>query len=132
MRPSWISFSSDELGDLAADVVEAGDDDDARRVVDDHVDAGGLLEGADVPPLAADDPALHVVGGDVDRADGGLGGVRRGVALDGGGEDLAGLLLAGLAERLLVLEDQPPTSCREVVLDPAQQERRGPRRGRAG
>ena len=81
-----------ELGDLAADVVEARDDDDARRVVDDHVDAGGLLEGADVPALAADDPALHVVGGDVDGADGGLGGVAGGVALDGGGEDLAGLL----------------------------------------
>ena len=31
------------------------------RVVDDQVDAGGLLEGADVAALAADDPALHLV-----------------------------------------------------------------------
>ena len=80
-----------EPGGLAADVVEGADDDDAGRVVDDHIDAGGLLEGADVAALAADDPALHVVAGDVDRADGGVGGVLGGVALDGGGEDLAGL-----------------------------------------
>ena len=47
-----------DLGDLAANAVETGDDHHPRRVVDDHVDAGGLLEGADVAPLAADDPAL--------------------------------------------------------------------------
>ncbi len=64
-----------DLGDLAADAVEPGDDDHAGRVVDDHVHAGRLLEGADVPPLAADDPALHLVVGNVDRADGDLGGV---------------------------------------------------------
>ena len=88
-----------EPGGLAADVVERADDDHAGRVVDDHVDAGGLLEGADVPPFAADDPALHVVARDVDRADGGVGGVLGGVALDGGGEDLAGLLLGLLLQR---------------------------------
>ena len=73
-------------------------------------------------PFAADDPALHVVGGDVDGADGGLGGVRRGVALDGGGEDLAGLLLAGLAERLLVLEDQAADLVPELVLEPSEEQ----------
>ena len=45
-----------------------------------------------------------------------------GVALDGGGEDLAGLLLAGLAERLLVLEDQAADLVPEVVLEPAEQQ----------
>ena len=95
------------------------------RVVDDDVDPGGLLEGADVPPFAADDPALHVVGGDVDGADGGLGGVRRGVALDGRGEDLAGLLLAGLAERLLVLEDQAADLVPEFVLEPSEEDGAG-------
>ena len=50
-------------GDLAADRVEARDDDGLGRVVDDQVDAGRLLEGADVAALAADDPALHLVAG---------------------------------------------------------------------
>ena len=44
MRPSATSSLERDLGDLAADRVEAADDDDARRVVDDHVDAGRLLE----------------------------------------------------------------------------------------
>src|SRR3954447_14235703 len=48
-------------GDLAADAVEAGQDHRVRRVVDDEVDAGEVLEGADVAALAADDAALHVV-----------------------------------------------------------------------
>ena len=97
IRPSWISFSSATLAISRRMLSKPVTMTMPGRVVDDHVDAGGLLEGADVPALAADDPALHVVGRDVDGADGRLGGVRRGVALDGRGEDLAGLLLAGLA-----------------------------------
>ncbi len=89
-------------GGFAADVVEGADDDDAGRVVDDDVHAGRLLEGADVAPFAADDAALHVVAGDVHRADGGVGGVFGGVALDGGGEDFAGFLLASGLEPFLV------------------------------
>ena len=54
-------------GDLAADRVEAADDHRLGRVVDDQVDAGGLLEGADVAALAADDAALHLVVGEMDR-----------------------------------------------------------------
>ena len=50
-----------QAGDLAADRVEAADDDRLGRVVDDQVDARGLLEGADVAALAADDAALHLV-----------------------------------------------------------------------
>ena len=87
MRPSAISRSIDCARDLAAERVEARQDDGARRVVDDQVDAGGLLEGADVPPLAADDAALHVVAGQVDDRDGGLDGVLGGAALDGLGDD---------------------------------------------
>jgi len=51
------------LGDLAAHGVEAADGDGFRRVVDDDIDAGRLLKGADVAPVAADDPALHLIGG---------------------------------------------------------------------
>ena len=82
MRPSAISLFERQPGDLAADRVEAADDHHARRVVDDHVDAGGLFEGADVAPFAADDPALHFVVGNIDRAGGGFGRVGGGVALD--------------------------------------------------
>ena len=77
-------------GRLAADVVEGADDDHAGRVVHDHVHAGALLEGADVAAFAADDAALHVVAGDVHGADGGVGGVLGGVAVDGGGQDARG------------------------------------------
>ena len=48
-------------GDLAADRVEAREDDRLGGVVDDEVHAGRLLEGADVAALAADDAALHLV-----------------------------------------------------------------------
>ena len=75
--------------DLAPHAVEAGEDDRVRRVVDDEVDAGQVLERADVAALAADDPALHVVGGELDDADRGLGGVAGGQPLHDDGEDVA-------------------------------------------
>ena len=54
--------------DLAAEPVERREHDRVRRVVDDEVDAGEVLERADVAALAADDPALHVVGRQLDDA----------------------------------------------------------------
>ncbi len=66
---------------FAADGVEGADDHDARRVVDDHIHARGLLERADVPAFAADDPAFHFVVGDVHGAGRGFRGVGGGVAL---------------------------------------------------
>ena len=56
-------------GDLTADWVEAGQQNRLGRVVDDQVDAGDLLERADVAALATDDPALHLVGGQVQNRD---------------------------------------------------------------
>ena len=84
-------------GDLAADRVEAREDDRLRRVVDDQVDPGGLLERADVAALAADDPALHLVVRQVDDGHGVLRGVVRGDALHRGQDDVAGLLRGLLA-----------------------------------
>ena len=75
--------------DLAADAVERGEHDRLRRVVDDEVDAGEVLERADVAALAADDPALHVVGGELDERDRRLGGVARGDALERVGDEVA-------------------------------------------
>ena len=63
--------------DLAAERIEAREDDRAGRVVDDQLDAGRLLERADVAPLAADDPPLHVVAREIDDRDGGLDRVSR-------------------------------------------------------
>ncbi len=80
-----------EARDLAADAVEGREHDGVRRVVDDQVDAGGVLEGADVAALAADDAALHVLGGDRHDRDGRFGDGLGGDALHRGGEDLAGL-----------------------------------------
>ena len=85
------------LGDLAAVGIEAGQDDRARRVVDDQVDAGGELERADVASLAADDAALQVVARQIDDRDGGLDGVLGGAALDGFGDVLLGAVDGRLA-----------------------------------
>ena len=83
--------------DLPADGVEAGNRHGLRRIVDDEVDAGGLLEGADVAALAPDQPAFHLVVGQRHSGDGGLGDDLRGAALDGRGQyllrPLAGLIL---------------------------------------
>jgi hypothetical protein len=77
-------------GDLAADRVEAREDDRPGRVVHDQLDAGGGLERPDVAPLAADDPPLQVVARQVHDRDGRLDRVLGGAALDGVGDDLLG------------------------------------------
>ena len=58
--------------DLSPDAVEGREDDGVRRVVDDEVDAGEVLERPDVAAFPADDAALHVVGGQLDERDGRL------------------------------------------------------------
>ncbi len=78
-----------------------------RRVVDDEVDAGEMLERADVPPLTADDPALHVVGCELDDGDGRLGGVARGDALQRVGDEGPGAAARVRACLLLELADGP-------------------------
>ena len=83
--------------DLAADRVEAGEQHGFRGVVDDDVDAGDGLVGADVAALAADDPALHVVARQVQHGDDGLGGLLARDPLDGQGDDPAGAVLALVA-----------------------------------
>ena len=87
--------------DLAPDAVERREHDRLGRVVDDEVDAGEVLERADVATLAADDPALHVVGGELDERHGRLGGVARGDPLECVGDEVPGAPL-GLGLRLLL------------------------------
>src|ERR1019366_6638294 len=86
-----------DLGDLPTHRVESGEDHRLGGLVNDDVDAGRRLEGSDVPPLAADDPSLQVVGGEMEDRDRGLTRLLGGVALHGGDEDLATALLRLLA-----------------------------------
>src|SRR5205085_9383850 len=110
-----------DAGDLAADGIEAGEDDRFGRVVDDEVDAGGQLQRADVAPFAADDAALHVLARQVDHRYGVLRDVVRGHALDGHAEDLAGALLSELVGfGLDALDDARGVELR-FVLDAADQ-----------
>ena len=113
MRPSSISFVERQPRDLAADAVERREHDRLRRVVDDEVDAGEVLERADVATLAADDPALHVVGRELDEGDRRLGGVARGDPLERVGDEVAGAPLR-LGPRLLL---HLPHAARELVAD---------------
>jgi hypothetical protein len=126
-------------GDLPAHAVEGAEDDGVGRVVDDEVDAGEVLEGADVAALAADDAALHVVARELDDGDGRLGGVARRETLHRHGEDradaalgvalgllldgaqdldrlVAGLVLDLLEERLLGLARADPRDALEGAL----------------
>ena len=82
-----------DAGDLAAHRIEGGDDHGLGGVVDDEIHARGGLQRADVAALAADDAALHVVVGQRNHGHGGLGHVIRRALLDGGGDDVAGLLV---------------------------------------
>src|SRR6267378_1168114 len=74
IRAGWMR----QPRDLAAVRIVGGDQNGLGRVVHDEVDPGVLLERADVATLAADDAALHVVGGQVDHRHRGLHRVVRG------------------------------------------------------
>ncbi len=107
MRPSWTSFSSVSRGGLAANGVEARQDDGLGRVVDDQVHPGDGLERADVPALAADDPALHVLARQREDGHGRLARLLGRDPLDRDRDDLASAFLALLARPLLDLAHGP-------------------------
>ena len=110
-------------GHLAAHGVEGGDHDRLRRVVDDQVDAGGLLERADVPPLAADDPPLHVVRRQRHGGDEPLRDVIRRAPLDGGGEDFAGAAIGIFLDFRLDLARAAVRGVSHLLLNGGEQER---------
>ena len=110
-----------QLRGLAADAVEGREHDRLRRVVDDEVDAGQVLERADVAALPADDPALHVVGGKLDERHGRLGGVRRGDALQRVGDEVPGAPLRLGARLLLHLAHLPGELVADQVLGALEQ-----------
>ena len=113
---------ADQLGQrharhLAAHGVEAGEDDRLRRVVDDQVDPGGLLEGADVAPFAADDATLHLLVGQVHDRDRRLAGEVGGDALHDGGQDPARALVPLLRRVALDLANAMLGLGQGLVLD---------------
>ena len=78
---------------LAPDGIEARHHHRVGRVVNDHVHSRGELEGADVPPFAADDATLHLI---VRQRHRGHRRLRRGIrrdTLDGERNDLLGFAL---------------------------------------
>jgi len=75
--------------DFAAHAVEGAHHDHAGGVVDDDIDAGRVLEGADVAAFAPDDASLHLVVRNVDGRDGRLTHVGGAGALDRGQHDFA-------------------------------------------
>ena len=85
------------LGDLPPVGIESRQDDGAGRVVDDQIDAGGELERADVPALAADDASLEIVARQIDNRHGGLDRMLGGRALDGFGDVVLGAVDGRLA-----------------------------------
>ncbi len=88
MRAGWMRPSDDQpldrqLGNLAPVRIEAGEDDRARRVVDDEIDAGGHLKSTNVPAFPADDAPFEVVARQVDNGHRRLDGVLGRAALNG-------------------------------------------------
>ena len=109
-------------GDLAPDAVEAGQDDRVGGVVDDEVDAGEVLEGADVAALTADDAALHVVGGQLDDGDRRLGRVARRHALHHDAQDVADAAIGVALGLLLDLAHLAGALVADLVFQLAQQD----------
>ena len=121
-----------QLGDLAPHAVEAGEDHGAGGVVDDEVDAGEVLERTDVAALAADDPSLHLVRGELDDRDGGLGGMPSREPLHADGQDVANAPLSVTLGLLLDLTDSPGGIVASLSLDLLEQKLLCPRSGQPG
>src|SRR5215211_7482308 len=111
-----------EAGDLPPHAVEAGEQHGTGRVVDDEVDAGERLEGADVAALTADDAPLELVRLELDHGDGRLDRVAARHPLHDRREDAPGPPVGIALGLLLDLPDEPRALVLELVLQLAQQD----------
>ena len=119
-------------GDLPPDAVEAREHHGAGGVVDDEVDAGEVLQRADVPALAADDAALHVIGGEVDHRYGRLRRVPGGQSLHAHRQDVAHPAVGLPLGLLLDLPEAARGIVARLVLDLLEQQLLGAGAGQAG
>ena len=119
-------------GDLPADRVEGGEDHGLGGIVDDEVHAGGGLESPDVPALAADDPALHLVVGQGHHGHGGFSHMVGGAALYGQCDDVAGLPIGLLLGLLLDVTEQDGGVVLGLLLHSGEEHLLGGIRGQAG
>ncbi len=99
-------------GDFAPHRVEAAHGDGFGRIVDDDVHPRGLLEGADVAAVAADDASLHLVTRQGHDGDDHVGHLFAGQSLDRQGDDLAGLFIGRFLGAVVDLAHHP----RQVLL----------------
>ncbi len=125
-------FFHGDFRDFAADGIEAVDGDDAGGVVDDDIDAGGLLEGADVAAFAADDAAFHVVAGNLHALGGAFAGDFGGVALHRLEQDVRGFLLGFFLGLVFDAGDHEGGIVAGFVFDAAEEELAGFVRAHAG
>jgi hypothetical protein len=110
-----------DAGDLPADGIERGDQNRSRRVVNDQVYARGSLEGADVPALPSDDPALHLVIGELDEAHRGLDRALHVDPLRGLNDELGRVALGLLPGLVLDLAGQAGARLASLVFDSGNQ-----------
>ena len=89
-------------GHFAAGLVEGGQGDGLRGIVDDEVHTGGRFQRTDVAALAADDAALHLIAGQRHHADGGLAAMVGCTAGNGLPDEVAGQIVAVLLQVGLV------------------------------
>ena len=108
-------------GDRAAQRIPGRKHDRARRVVHQQVDAGRVLEGADVPPLAADDPPLHFVAGEGEEGDRPFAGHRAAQRGHRGDHGLARDVLGRAAGGVRRLLGQPGDLPLQAGLDRGEQ-----------
>ena len=111
-----------DAGDLAPYPVEARKDHGRRGLVDDHVDAGELLERPDVAAVAADDPALHLVARQLDQASRAVAGVAGRQPLHRDREDVARAALGLVLGLGLDLLQPQPGLMAGLLLDVGEQQ----------
>ncbi len=118
--------------DFAPDRIETRQQYRLGRVVNDQVHPGDRFERPDIASLTADDPALHLVAGQVQNADHALGGLLAGDPLDGVDDDVPGAILGGAAGVVLDVPDEQSRLPLGLRLDRLDQFRSGGVGGQSG
>ncbi len=90
----YNEFGHRPARDFAANGVKAGNSDGFGGVINDNINPGGHLEGANVTAVAADDASFHLVVGQGDNWDGDIRNVIAGDPLYGLGDEFSGFIFS--------------------------------------